>query len=395
MTTSVRFFADKWTSTTTCRGSRRLAPLWLVPLGLATLFAAAICGCGGSDSGNGVVGMPVRQTNLVSDEAGNAAMVDPNLVNPWGLAANPTGPLWINDNGQGVSTLYDSSGDPFPVGQPLVVTVPPPAGSPAGAAGAPTGMVFNNTQDFVVTEGMRSAASVFIFSTEDGTVSGWNPNVDGEAAILAVDNSASGAVYKGLALGSNAGGSVLFATDFHNGRIDAFDGTFAPATLSGSFADPHIPAGFAPFGIATIQGNLCVTYAKQDADQEDDVAGPGNGFINVFDTNGSLIRRFASQGVLNSPWAVVLAPPGFGPFGNTILVGNFGDGEISAFDAANGAFLGQLTDGANPLKIDGLWGLIFGNGATAGGVDTLYFTAGPDEEQHGLFGMLQPDTGGM
>jgi uncharacterized protein (TIGR03118 family) len=391
MTTSVRFFTDRRTSTR-CRGSLRPATLWI-----AALLAAAICGCGGSDSGgagNGA-GMPVRQTNLISDEAGKAAMVDPDLVNPWGIAASPTGPFWINDNGQGVSTLDDGSGHPFPVGQPLVVTVPPPAGSPAGTTAAPTGMVFNSTQDFVVTEGMGSAASLFIFSTEDGTVSGWNPNVDGGAAILAVDNSASGAVYKGLALGSNAGGRVLFATDFHNGRIDAFDGTFAPATLSGSFADPRIPAGFAPFGIATIQNSLYVTYAKQDADQHDDVAGPGNGFVDVFDSSGNLMRRFASQGVLNSPWAVVLAPPGFGRLGNAVLVGNFGDGKISAFDFASGAFLGQLTDGVNPLRIDGLWGLIFGNGATAGGVNTLYFTAGPDGEQHGLFGMLQPATGGM
>jgi len=385
MTTSVRFFADKRTSTT-CRGS-----LWL-----AALLAVAICGCGESDSGNGMsAGMPVRQTNLVSDQAGKAAMVDPNLVNAWGIAASTTSPFWINDNGQGVSTLYDGAGHPFPVNQPLVVTVPPPAGSPADTTAAPTGMVFNSTQDFVVTEGTHSAASFFIFSTEDGTISGWNPNVDGGAAILAVDNSASDAVYKGLALGSNASGNVLFATDFHNGRVDAFDRTFAPAAMPGSFADPRIPAGFAPFGITTIQGRVYVTYAKQDADQHDDVSGPGNGFINVFDTSGNLIRRFASQGVLNSPWGVVLAPPGFGQFGNAVLVGNFGDGAISAFDLASGTFLGQLTDGNSPLKIGGLWGLIFGNGATAGDVNTLYFTAGPDEEQHGLFGMLQPVTSGM
>jgi uncharacterized protein (TIGR03118 family) len=395
MTRSVRFFADKRTSTT-YTGS-----LWL-----AALLAAAICGCGGSDSGNGAgmsggssngngAGMPVRQTNLVSDEAGKAATVDPNLVNPWGIAANPTGPFWINDNGQGVSSLYDSSGRPVPTNQPLVVTVPPPTGSTADTTAAPTGMVFNDTQDFVVTEGTRSAASLFIFATEDGTLSGWNPDVDGESAILAVDNSASDAIYKGLALGSNASGNVLLAADFHNGRIDAFDGTFALASMSGSFADPHIPAGFAPFGIAAIEGRVYVTYAKQDAEQHDDVSGPGNGFVNVFDMNGNLIRRFASQGVLNSPWGVVLTPPGFGQFGNSVLVGNFGDGAISAFDTASGAFLGQLTDGDNPLKIDGLWGLIFGNGATAGDVNTLYFTAGPDEEQHGLFGMLQPVTGGM
>ena len=209
-------------------------------------------------------------------------------------------------------------------------------------------------------------------------------------AILAADNSASGAVYKGLALGN-----FLYATNFHEARVDAFDKTFAPASLSGSFTDPNIPAGFAPFGIANIGGSLYVTYAKQDEDQHDDVKGPGNGYVDVFDTNGTLVRRFASQGTLNSPWAVVRAPAGFGSLGDTILVGNFGDGHINAFDPNSGNLLGALTDGHHPIAIDGLWGLSFGNGASAGDVNTLFFTAGPGDEEHGLFGSLQPVTSGM
>ncbi len=339
-------------------------------------------------------GMAVRQTNLVSDVAG-AATTDPNLVNAWGIARGPTSPFWVADNGQGVSTLYDGAGHPFPIAQPLVVTVPPPAGSPPDTTAAPTGVVFNNTSDFVITDGTHTAPSLFIFATEDGTVSGWSQTVNVGAAILAADNSNSGASYKGLALGSNAAGNFLYATNFHQARVDAFDSVFATATLSGSFADPNLPDGFAPFGIANIGGNLYVTYAKQDDDQHDDVKGPGNGFVDVFDTNGMLLRRFASQGSLNSPWGVVSAPAAFGSFGGAILIGNFGDGHINAFDPNSGALLGSLSDGHNPIAIDGLWGLSFGNDGNAGDANTLFFTAGPGDEVHGLFGSLQVATSGM
>jgi uncharacterized protein (TIGR03118 family) len=331
------------------------------------------------------------QTNLVAD-LGGAANTDPNLLNPWGVAYAPTGPFWVSDNHAGVSTLYDGSGKPFPTPTALVVTIPPPPGSSDPAA--PTGIVFNATADFVVTEGSTSGPSLFIFSTEDGTLSGWSQAVDVANAILTVDNSASEAIYKGLALGTNQSGNFLFATDFHNGRIAVFDKNFAPATLTGSFADPNIPAGFAPFGIHNIGDLLYVTYAKQDEYKEDDERGPGNGYVDIFDTNGVLVQRFASQGTLNSPWGVARAPASFGQFGNALLVGNFGDGRINAFNANSAAFLGQLADtrGA-PIVIDGLWALIFGNGANAGSTNTLFFTAGPGDEAHGLFGSLDATSG--
>jgi uncharacterized protein (TIGR03118 family) len=367
--------------------------VFFAPL-IAFLLPAVLWGCGDGDNGK-AAGMAFRQTNLVSDVAGQAATTDANLVNAWGIARGPTTAFWIADNGQGVSTLYNGAGQPFPVGQPLVVTIPPPAGSPADTTAAPTGVVFNDTSDFMITDGTHSGPSAFIFATEDGTLSGWNRDVNAGAAILAADNSAMNAVYKGLALGSNASGNLLFATNFRAARIDVFDKNFAPASLSGSFADQNIPAGFAPFGIANIAGSLYVTYAMQDDMKHDDVAGPGNGFVNIFDTNGNLMRRFATDGALDSPWGVVLTPAGFGGFGNTILVGNFGNGMINAFDPASGKFLGRLSDGHNAITIDGLWGLSFGNGGNAGDANTLFFTAGPSKEKHGLFGTLQALAGGM
>lgn len=378
----------------------RVALGLLVGLLLPAIFWS--CGDGGDSNNAGTVpaatgsaGMVVHQTNLVSDQPNQATTTDPNLVNAWGIAQGPTTAFWIADNGQGVSTLYNGTGQPFPVDGPLVVTIPPPAGSPPDAGAAPTGTVFNSTTDFVITAGTQSGPSTFIFATEDGTLSGWNRDVDPTAAILAVDNSGANAVYKGLALGSNATGNFLYATNFHAARVEAFDKNFAPASLSGSFSDPEIPAGFAPFGIANIGNSLYVTYAKQDDQMHDDAAGAGNGFVDIFDTNGVFVRRFASQGTLNSPWGVVRTPSGFGTLGNLILVGDFGDGHINAFDPSSGKFLGQLSDGHSPIAIDGLWGLIFGNGGNAGDANTLFFTAGPDMEMHGLFGMLQPGTTSM
>lgn len=324
-----------------------------------------------------------QQMNLVSDGAVQALATDGHLKNPWGIVAFPGGPFWISDNGMGVSTLYDGKGDIVP----LVVTIPPPADSP-GATAAPTGVVWNpNGQAFLLAPG---AAALFIFATEDGTISAWNPTVNRNAAVLKVDNSqgGSGAVYKGLALATNSHGVFLYATNFRNATVDVFDSTFKPATLSGSFTDPGIPAGYAPFGIAAIDGNLFVSYAKQDAAKHDDVAGPGHGFVDVFDTNGNLIRRFASRGALNSPWGMVRAPLDFGGFSAHVLIGNFGDGHISAFDS-DGDFRGQLRDtSGRRITIDGLWGLIFGIGLAAD-PNTLYFTAGTNDEADGLFGSLQ------
>jgi uncharacterized protein (TIGR03118 family) len=335
-----------------------------------------------------------RQTNLVSDIPGLAPVTDPNLVNPWGLAvAQPTF-LWVADNATGVSTLYDGSGNPggFPGQPPLVVIIPPTAG---GTIAAPTGTVFNGTGEFLVSNGIASGSSFFIFASEDGGISGWNPTVDPTHAILAVDNSGSGAIYKGLALASSGTANFLYATNFHAGKIDVFDSTFAPpapGTLTGDFTDPNLPAGFAPFGIQAIGSQLYVTYAKQDKDQEDDVKGPGLGFVDVFNTDGTFVRRFASQGTLNAPWGIALAPADFGEFSNDVLIGNFGDGRISAFDPApvNGGFRGLLrTTNGSAIKIKGLWALVFGSGGPVGGpTNSLFFTAGIAGEHHGLFGTL-------
>src|SRR5438309_2116506 len=271
------------------------------------------------------------QHNLVSDIPGLANHTDPNLANPWGIASSATSPFWVSDNHTGVSTLYNSTGTPLA----LIVTVPPPSGGIPPSA--PTGVVFNATSDFQVA-GPGTAAH-FIFATEDGTIAGWN---SGTNAILEVDNSAAGAVYKGIALGNNGISNFLYAANFHSGAIDVFNGSFAPTTLAGHFTDPNLPAGFAPFNIQNIGGSLLVTYALQDAAKHDDVAGPGNGFVDQFDLNGVLERRLISDGALNSPWGLAIAPGAFGAFSNDLLVGNFGDGHIHAFDPTTGAFLGTL-----------------------------------------------------
>ena len=373
----------------------RVRAWWRGGLRIAIVLPALLWGCGGDSGGGGASGMAVHQTNLVADVQAAATTPDGHLVNAWGIVHGPATPFWISDNGTGVSTLYDGSGQLFPTADPLVVTIPPPTGSAPGTVAKPTGIVFNgSTTDFVINEGANAAASLFIFATEDGTISGWSNKVDPGTAILKVDNSASGAIYKGLALASNGTANFLYATNFNAGRVEVFNNEFGPATPSGSFVDPNLPTGFAPFGIAAIGGNLYVTYAEQDDNKEDDVKGAGNGFVDVFSATGTLMSRFATRGTLNSPWGVVQAPAGFGSLGNAILVGNFGDGRINAFDS-KGTFLGQLTDGQKTLAIDGLWGLEFGNGGNGGAVNTLYFTAGPDDEMHGLFGMLEPLASGM
>ena len=268
--------------------------------------------------------------NLVSDLPGVAARVDPNLVNPWGLTRSATSPWWVADNGTGVSTLYNGGGTP----QALIVTIPPPAGGTPPSA--PTGVVFNSNNTIV-------GSPRFIFSTEDGVIASWaGAAIDGTNAIRRIDNSTAGAVYKGLAIGKN-GSDVVYATDFHNDQIDAFSfdpstSIFGMASLPGNFTDPNLPSGYAPFGIQNINDKLYVTYALQDAAGKDDVAGPGHGFVDVFDTNGNFQQRFASDRILNSPWGLALAPSDFGEFSNDLLVGNFGEGTISAFDPVTGNF---------------------------------------------------------
>ncbi|MHB8524243.1 MAG: TIGR03118 family protein [Limisphaerales bacterium] len=320
--------------------------------------------------------------NLVSDLVGIADVTDTNLVNPWGIATSPTGPFWISDNHTGLSTLYNTTGTPMS----LIVNIPPPAGGmpPAG----PTGIIFNSTTNFIV---VSNTAAKFIFATEDGTISAWS---SGSNAVLKADRSATGAVYKGLTFGNSGGSNFLYAANFNAGTIDVFDASFALVTLPGSFADATIPAGFAPFTVQNLGGsNLYVTYAMQDAAKHDDVEGAGNGFVNVFDTSGHLVKRLVSHGPLDSPWGLTMAPAGFGQFGGALLVGNFGDGIVNAFDASTGALLGSLADPAGkPIAVMGMWGLKFGNGGSGGDTNTLYFTAGipagGNLEDHGLFGSV-------
>jgi uncharacterized protein (TIGR03118 family) len=325
------------------------------------------------------------QQNMVSNVAGQATFTDPNLVDPWGLSFSTGSPFWLSDHLTGLSTVYSgSAGSPTTT----VVTVPPGKASATGALGRPTGQVQNSTTAFLLANGK---AASFIFATEDGTISAWN---GGTAAQVMVDNSSVGAVYKGLALNPSATAPLLYAANFNSGKIDVFNGTFSPATVSGGFADPNIPAGFAPFNIWPVNGKLYVMYAKQDANKYLDVAGAGNGFVDVFDFNGNLQTRLVSNGPLNSPWGVAQAPANWGAFGGAILVGNFGDGTINAFDPTSGKQLGTLQDAnGNIISITGLWAILFGNGARAGDPNALYFTAGVPSGaslKRGLLGSLAP-----
>ena len=323
-----------------------------------------------------------QRHDLVADKTGVADHTDSSLVNAWGIAFHPNGFAWVADNGTGKATAYDGLGN-----KEAEITVPPPAGSLGTAA--PTGIVFNIPSDFVVTKNNISGPSTFIFATEDGTISGWNQDVDAATAILAVDNSSTGAVYKGIAIAANGTARFLYATDFHNNKIDVFDTTFNPASLSCSFSDPKIPTGFAPFGIHNVKGNLYVTYAKQNALQHDDVAGRGLGFVDVYDANGCLIKRVITRGQLNAPWGLAVAPADFGKFSNTLLISNFGDGSINAFDVGTGNFRGTLRTGkGNFLTTDGLWGIAFGNGVNNQPINALFFAAGPNGESDGLFGTV-------
>jgi uncharacterized protein (TIGR03118 family) len=325
-----------------------------------------------------------RQTNLVSDLPGLAQLTDPDLVNPWGLAAGPTTPVWVADNGTDKATLYPGFVNGSPIQKaPLVVNIP---------GGAPTGQVFNPTPGFVVHSGTASGPALFLFNSEAGLVTGWNPGVPPPppSTQAQVGASVPHAIYKGLALATTPAGTFLYGADFHHGRIDVFDQEFNLVHLSGRFHDRKLPRGYAPFNIQELGGRLYVAYAKQDADREDEVAGPGRGFVDVYSTSGHLLRRLVRRGQLNAPWGLVQAPAaGFGRFSGDLLVGNFGDGRINAYDPKTGAFRGRLRhEDGSPIEIEGLWALRFGNGVT-GTPTTLLFTAGIDDEAHGLFGAIQ------
>jgi uncharacterized protein (TIGR03118 family) len=319
-----------------------------------------------------------RQTNLMSDIPGVARSTDPNLVNPWGLAALPNGPLWVADNGSNVATLYVGAqkGGPL-MTLPLVVPIP---------GGAPTGQVANTTSQFMITDGTHTAPALFLFSSEAGDITGWSQTAVPDKPIVSTPR----AVYKGLAEATLGGSAFLYATNFHSGAIDMFDGNFTPIPHPGLFVDSMLPAGYAPFGIANIGGELYVSYALQDSHKHDDVAGAGHGFIDVYSLDGHLLKRLVQGGDLNSPWGMVMATKHFGAFSNDLLVGNFGDGLIHAYDPTTGAELGTLTNpDGNAVQINGLWGLIYGN-ATFGTPNTLFFSAGIGDESHGLVGTLVP-----
>ena len=333
-----------------------------------------------------------------------ADFFDANLVNPWGIAESGTSPFWVSDNGSHLSTLYNTAGAP----QGLVVSIPAP-GDPLGASGTPTGIAFNitfgtSTPQFMIS-GFTSTglpttqAAIFLFVTEDGTILGWNPNVNppntvapfGRHAIIAVNHSGS-AIYKGVAVAKDStGNAFLYATNFGSGHVEVYDGTFAAASglPDGAFLDPKLPKNYSPFNVALINGKIFVTYALKEPGGEDDVAGQGHGIVNTFDLAGNFLSRFAQHGQLDSPWGMQMAPAGWGPLGGKLLIGNFGNGQINAFDPATGVFFGRLNDASGkPVVIDGLWSLQFGNGGSGGDPDKLYFTAGPNGEADGLFGRL-------
>jgi uncharacterized protein (TIGR03118 family) len=371
----------------------------------------------------------VLQTNLVSDLPGVAQLQDPNLVNPWGISESAGSPFWISDNNAGVSTLYTANpgkSPPIPLSiNSLVVSIPAP-GDPLGASGTPTGTVFNpalSSGAFKLTGVDKngaaiSAPAIFLFATEDGTIVGWNPNVNpvgfdpakaGTYGIIAVDNSANptadlGAVYKGLTAATDptTGQTLLYAADFRHGTVDVFDTSFHPVTTlpAGAFTDPNLPKNYAPFNVQVLNGKIYVTYAKQDAEKHDDVGGPGHGFVDVFNLDGTPglangNARLISREHLDSPWGLAIAPSSFGSLAGALLVGNFRNGHINAFDAATGKFMGELKDpDGEPIQIDGLWALRVGNGGNGGDSNTVYFTAGLFDETHGLFGSLMPVAAG-
>jgi uncharacterized protein (TIGR03118 family) len=319
---------------------------------------------------------------LTADQTGKAPNVDPKLINPWGISFSSTGDFWVSDNNSGFSTLYNTTGVP----QSLIVTIPPVGGA---TSGTPTGTVFNGTTGFVITQGTKSSPALFLFDSEDGSISGWAPTVNATSAVTAVDNSGSGSIYKSMELALNGSSTFLYVCNFFAAKVEVYDSTFHQVSLSGSFTDPHLPSGFAPHNIRNIGGKLYVTYAKQNATKSDVVPGPGLGFVDTFDLNGNFIKRFASKGKLNAPWGLAQATASFGTFSNDILVANLGDGRVTAYDPTTGAVKGQLsTPTGTVISISGLWALMFGNGGQGGALNVLYFTAGPNAYAHGRFGSI-------
>jgi len=328
-----------------------------------------------SDAQLGAVPAGIRFsiTNQVSDQPGVAPVTDPLLVNAWGLSQGPATALWVANNGTDSSTLYNAT--TF-AKAPLEVNVP----------GAPTGTTFvgiTNAFNVTDTTANRTGNTIFAFATEGGQIEGWNPTANMTNALVAVDESGQGSVFKGLTLGINGATPLLFAADFGNGVVSAYDASFHKVN---SFTDPNLPANYVPFNVQSLNGDLFVTFALREPGADDETHGKGLGFVDVFDQNGHLIRRLISNGKLNAPWGLALAPQSWGKFAGALLVGNFGDGQINAYDPRTGRFLGQVKDGQGQSGIDGLWALHTGaNG-------TITFSAGPDDESHGLVGSIAPMT---
>ena len=348
----------------------------------ALIFGLALSAAVGADPGNYIV------HDLVSDLAGAADHQDGNLRNAWGIVFGPTNPVWVSDNTSGVATVYDGTGNPILIGSPpapLVVTIP---------GGSPTGITFNpSASDFPISCGSpaTSAAATFLWATENGNIAAWRLAC-GSTAVIVPTTATPNGVYKGIAIAGDGNLDFrLFAADLFNGKIQVFDHNFMPTTVPGGFVDPNLPPGFAPFNILALQGNLYVSYAFHVAGDHDETAGPGLGIVDVFDANGFLIGRVATGGKLNAPWGMAIAPADFGKFSGMLLVGNFGDGTINAFDIKNNTFAGQLrTSNGQVLVIDGLWGIAFGNNFRSQPANTLFFAAGPNDESDGLFGTIMP-----
>jgi uncharacterized protein (TIGR03118 family) len=382
-------------------------------LGAAGALTLVACGGGGGggSAASSSASQPASQTAsgfadtaLVSDKkavVGTATTIDANLSNPWGLATAPGLPFWIADNNSNLSTLYSGTGaiETAAITGSNDVGVAIPA-SAAGVPANPTGQVYNGNGGFLISTGAGQESALFIFDGEGGTIAAW-ANGSGATAVTAYDdgvaNGANHAVYKGLALGTVSGATFLYATDLHNNKVDVFDTNFTkPAAMQGKFVDPTLPAGFAPFGIAAVNGQLYVSYAKQDAALHDETTGAGLGYVDVFDFSGNFVSRFASAGALNAPWGMAVAPAGFGSLAGDVLIGNFGDGKINIF-APNGTELatsmGPLTvTNGGTITIPGLWSLVFGNGDSDKPVTTLFYTAGFADQTDGVFGSIAAAT---
>lgn len=353
----------------------------------ATSVAALLSACGGGGGGSSATMTTTGLTDVALASSGviTTPHTDANLLNAWGLAIQPGGVLWVADNNRNTATVYDGTG----ALQAPVVSLP--AGT--NGAAAPTGIVFNASTDFLITTATGTAPAQLILAGEGGTLTAWARSVSGTTASIAYDDAAGGAVYKGLAMANNGTANHLYATDLHNAKIDVFDTGFHKVALAGTFADPAIPAGFAPFGIQAIGGQLYVTYARQDATATDETLGAGLGYVDVFNANGMFVKRFASAGALNAPWGMAMAPAGFVTASGNLLVGNFGDGVVNRYDAATGNFLGPLMlASGHSLGVPGLWALVFGDGSANLPATSLFYTAGPNNQTAGVLGRIDVVT---